>query len=532
MTVQSSEATGGARSVAQPVSIRLAEVLGALSGATDLANGFAPDKSLRTTVLAMRLADLLGLPLATRHQVYWSAVLRFIGCTGYAHEEGSRYSAGQDIQLRNTLAAVEFGSVSSLLKATVQLGRGAPALARARAIATFLTTPSAPLAHARAQCDAGVHLARQMGMEAAVLDGLGQTDEHYDGKGLPNGLADAALSLPMRVVQVAHTAELFHAVGGVALACETLRKRRGAQFDPAIVDVFVASAADLLEGAVEVGIWHAFLEAEPAAHRLIEATDFQRVAGAFGMFADLKSVWTIGHHAQVAGLAHAAALAAGLSAERAESVRLASLLHDLGRVSVPNGIWDKPGPLDANEWERVRLHAYHTERVLRRSPALGAIAQAAIHHHERLDGSGYHRELPAAALGVEARLIAASDVYCALRSARPHRPAFPAAEAAAVFNEESRAGRLCPQAVRAVLQASGQRPAADSSASAGHALTEREQQVLRLIARGSSNKAIARELGISPRTAEHHVAHIYNKIGVGSRAGATLFAVERGLLRP
>jgi ATP/maltotriose-dependent transcriptional regulator MalT len=213
-----------------------------------------------------------------------------------------------------------------------------------------------------------------------------------------------------------------------------------------------------------------------------------------------------------------------------EAVRVAALLHDIGRVSVPNGIWDKPGPLNSAERERVRMHAYQGERILAQSPLLAPYAALAGRHHERLDGSGYHRGLPASALSPEARLLAAADVFHALTEERPHRPRFDPATAAALVGEEARAGRLDRASVEAVLAAAGQafaRGRGDWPAQ----LSEREVEVLCLVARGLSNKEIGARLFISAKTVQHHVAHVYEKTGVATRAAAALFAVEHQLLK-
>ena len=210
-------------------------------------------------------------------------------------------------------------------------------------------------------------------------------------------------------------------------------------------------------------------------------------------------------------------------------MRRAALLHDLGRAAVPTSIWERTGKLTAAEWEQIRLHAYFTDRILRHSPVLSALAPIAAAHHERIDGSGYPRSIPASMLERSARLLAAADVYHALTEARPHRAALTPNEAAAGLLSEMNAGRLDREAVSAVLEVAGHgRRRITATRPAG--LTEREIEVLRLVARGYSNKDIAKALAISARTAQHHVIHIYAKIGMSSRAAAALFAVEHDLL--
>jgi HD-GYP domain-containing protein (c-di-GMP phosphodiesterase class II) len=202
-------------------------------------------------------------------------------------------------------------------------------------------------------------------------------------------------------------------------------------------------------------------------------------------------------------------------------------VHDVGRVAVSSGVWRKPRPLTPDEWEQVRLHGYHGERALSRSPFLSSLLAVAFAHHERLDGSGYHRGSTAAALSLPARLLAAADVYQALIEPRPHREALAPTRAGEVLREEAAAGRLDVSSVAAVLAAAGQ-PAPRPVRPSG--LTDRETEVLVLVARGLQTKQVARVLGISPKTADHHLQHAYAKIGVSTRAAAAVFAMEHGLL--
>ena len=211
-------------------------------------------------------------------------------------------------------------------------------------------------------------------------------------------------------------------------------------------------------------------------------------------------------------------------------VRRAALAHDLGRVGVPNAIWEKPGPLGFGEWERVRLHAHYTERAFAQSPALAPIGRLAGSHHERLDGSGYHRGSRGPDLDQDARILAAADCYTAMCEDRPYRPALDAPEAEAALLREAKEGRLDADAVDAVLGAAGHRvDKRPRELPAG--LTPRELEVLLALVRGESNQAIGDGLGISAKTAGHHVQHIYEKAGVRSRAAATLWAFEQDLVQ-
>ena len=276
-------------------------------------------------------------------------------------------------------------------------------------------------------------------------------------------------------------------------------------------------------------MWEQALEIEPSPQIWIAGEWVDTAFAAIAAFADLKSPWLREHSTGVAELAEAAGWRAGLPAPSVRLLRRAALAHDLGRVGVSNAIWEKPGPLGFGEWERVRLHPHYTERAFAQSPVLASIGVLAGSHHERLDGSGYHRGTHAPALDRAACILAAADCYTAMREARPYRPALDAPEAAEELAREADAGRLAVDAVDAVLGAAGHRaPRRPIDLPGG--LTGRELEVPLKLARGGTNQQIADDLGISAKTVGHHVQHVYQKAGVRSRAAATLWAFEHHLL--
>jgi HD-GYP domain-containing protein (c-di-GMP phosphodiesterase class II) len=317
---------------------------------------------------------------------------------------------------------------------------------------------------------------------------------------------------------------------GWPAAAEVLVRRRGRSCDPAVVDALLADGECWL---TEVGDdpCAAVLDAEPDPVMMLSVDDLDSALGAVADFVDLKSPFLRGHSVDVAALAVGAAHAAGLSESDATMLGRAALLHDVGRVGIANGIWDHPGPLSADQWERVWLHTYLTERVLHRCTPLAPFADVAARHHERADGSGYHRGATGDQLDLRARLLAAADAFHAMVEHRPHRRALDPTEATSELLDAVDSGQFSRAEVDAVLSAAGQvgRP---SNVARPAGLTEREVDVLRLIARGQSNKEVAASLGISPRTVGHHIEHIYAKAAVATRAGATLFAMEHGLLSP
>jgi HD-GYP domain-containing protein (c-di-GMP phosphodiesterase class II) len=278
-------------------------------------------------------------------------------------------------------------------------------------------------------------------------------------------------------------------------------------------------------------MWEQALEREPYPQIWIDGERVDAAFTAIAALTGLKSPWLREHASGVAELAEAAAWRMGLQADAVASLRRAALAHDLGRVGVSNAIWEKPGPLGFGEWERVRLHPHFTERAFAQSAALAPIGLLAGSHHERLDGSGYHRGTRGQALGRSARILAAADCYGAMREPRPHRPALDAAPAEAELLREASEGRLDPGAVDAVLGAAGHRSRQRARELPG-GLTVRELEVLRVLVYGESTQAIADRLGISARTVGHHVQHVYQKVGVRSRAAATVWAFEHDLVLP
>jgi putative nucleotidyltransferase with HDIG domain len=252
--------------------------------------------------------------------------------------------------------------------------------------------------------------------------------------------------------------------------------------------------------------------------------------GAIGDFGDLKCAFTVAHSRAVAELAAAAATHLGLSPVEVDVVRRAGLVHDLGRMGVPNSVWEKSGSLTESDWERIRLYPYLTGRILSRVHGLKEVAVVAQSHRERLDGSGYPRGLGGAALPITQRILAAADSYRGSLEERPHRPALIPEQAAVRLRKEAGAGRLGAAAVEAVMSVAGHQPGRRAAGPAG--LTAREVEILRLLSRGLTSTEIARRLVISAKTVRNHLEHIYVKIGVSNRTGAALFALEQGIAVP
>jgi HD-GYP domain-containing protein (c-di-GMP phosphodiesterase class II) len=490
--------------------LALTEVLAALSLATDLGSGFEPEKGLRTCVVAVAVARQAGLDEGDVADVFQAALLRALGCTAHAPENADHF--GDDLAFQRVLHQLDPGDPATVA------GFGAWAGDRATELREhfFAVAPAVGPVAARSGCEASQSLGTRLGLRPGAIRALDEVWERWDGRGIPDGVAGEDLTVAARVVHLAEQA----VIGGPA----AVGRRSGGHLDPALVALVTTDPEPLAAALGVSDPLAAGLAAEPAPKARVPETALDAIATVLADLADLKSRFTLGHSRGVAALAGEAAALCGLDRAR---VRRAALVHDVGRTSVPTGIWERPGPLSPGEEDRVRLHAYWSERVLSRAGALADVAALAGAHHERLDGSGYHRGAAAAALSREARVLAAADVLHALQEDRPHRPARDLAASAAVLEEEARAGRLDAAAVGAVLEAAGApRPRRAWPAD----LTDREVEVLRLAARGLTNQAIADALVVSPRTVGHHLAHVYDKIGRRTRGGAALFAMEHGLL--
>jgi len=508
------------------VSVRLAELVAALSLGVDLGFGQPMEHVLRQCLIALRLAERLDLDDRTRSAVYYTALLVNVGCHTDAHEQAKWF--GDDIVLKSGKY-----EPSGLRAAAAMIrllgGAGNPPLHRFRVGLEFALSGRHEVDRMIAQ-HAGFArmLAEQLGLPDDVLTSLGGAYEQWDGHGWPGLLKGEEVPVAARVAQLAEYAEVAHRVGGVGAVTSLARKRSGRQFDPALAALLCAEADGILEGLDAVGTWEAVIGAEPALAVTLSSEQFDAALEAIATFVDLKSPYTLGHSRAVADLAAAAASQLGLAGAEVATLRRAGLAHDFGRLGVSNAIWDKRGPLGTGEWERVRTHPYLTERMLHGSAALAPLGAIAVQHCERLDGSGYPRGLSGNAISVPARILGAADAYQAMREPRPHRQQRTADAAAEQLRADVKAGRLDADACAAVLGAAGHRVPRRREGPAG--LTPREVEVLKLLAQGLSNKEIGARLVISPKTAGNHVEHIYAKIDASSRATASLFAVQHGLL--
>jgi HD-GYP domain-containing protein (c-di-GMP phosphodiesterase class II) len=508
--------------------VRAAEMITALSLATDLGIGVPLEHGLQSTLFAMRLGERLGVDSETARQTYYTCLLFYVGCTAGAELAAEVF--GEDDALTTYGTPVRFGSRgqmrAGMLRAVAPPGRSW--LVRSRQLVHGLPRLARQFDHHVAgACEVAQMLTYRLGLPTAVGGLFAYITERWDGKGVPGRAGGDEIPLPVRIVQVARDATFQRMLGGEEFAVRLMRERAGGAFDPVIAERAADEAAALFALEASMSGWDDALDCEPSPRLILAGPTIDRALAALGDFADLASSYLVGHAAGVSQLAIRAAQCSRFASAELVMIGRAALVHDLGRVAVPVRIWNKAAPLTADDWEQVRLHAYHSERVLCRSPFLAALTPVATFHHERLDGSGYHRGTTGASLSRPARLVAAADAYHAMTEPRPHRAPLSPDRAAKTLTQEVRAGRLDADAVAAVLDAAGQ---AVSRIERPAGLTDREAEVLGLLARGLQTKQVAAALGISIKTADRHIQNAYGKVGVSTRAAATLFAIEHGLL--
>ncbi len=524
-----------------PGYVRIADLLSALSLAADLAIGLPAEHAVRSCYLGMRVADQLKVSLEQQAGLYYAELLMDAGCTAWT-SHFARYVMNDEIAARREFFFYtdDHNPVEIMGWLKDYVAAGQPAHVRVQQVLNFaLHGKESTREGFRNTCEVAGRFADRLGMPEVVQSALVSVFEQWDGSG-PGGMRGEATPLISRIVYTTSFIEAFHYVGGRSAAMRLAEERRGKAFDPAVVDAFLAIADDeaLWETLQQESVWTEVLSLEPPSpFRYIKEEKLEDVALAFADFADLKSFYTSGHSRRVGDLAKRMTTQLRLPEAEVSAIRRAALMHDLGLVAVPSFTLQKPrNQLTQVEWERLRLHPYHAERILARVPVLAPIVPLIAAHHERMDGQGYYRGLSGAQIPLGARIIAVADRFDDLTNDTPDEPAVD--QEAALQQMSGEVGSaLCPDCFRALeesLHASGvtavtRRKNRSPAWPAG--LTDREVEIMRLLAKGLSRQEMAKRLVVSEHTVRHHLEHIYNKVGVSTRVGATLFAIEHDLLR-
>lgn len=453
--------------------IALPELISALTFALDLTEGALPGHGVRCCLLGMRLADAVGVPERDRTALYYTLLLKDVGCSSNAARM-TQIVGGDDRVVKSIAKLTDWTSVlrSSNPRTVRSLWKqvlpGGSPFARALRLASLgLHQRRNNREMIELRCERGSQIVRKLKLGEAAAKAVLHLDEHWDGAGYPAGLCGEAIPLMARISAVAQSLEIFASTDGEEAALAVLRRRRGTWFDPALVDIAVrlharrelwrsCTAHDSVEETRQ-----RVMETEPDASSPLSPEHIDTLCEGFAGVVDAKSPFTYRHSVHVSEVAVAVARMLHLPAERQRMLRRTGLLHDLGKLSVPNTILDKPQPLTAAEWELLKLHPLHTRSILERVSAFGELAVVTAEHHEKMDGSGYPRGLTASDMTLESRILATSDQFAGMTERRPYHPGYDEAGALALLakNVPAKIDRECFEALEAVVHAGRLRPA-------------------------------------------------------------------------
>ena len=346
---------------------------------------------LRSSLLASMLADELELDEEQRATVYYTNLVLWIGCHADSHEFSRWF--GDDLAMRRGSYELDNAGLPYLTFLLRHAGSGQPPARRAAMLLGLLLTPRTRMAGLiHSHCMSAGLMAERIGLDSSVREAVGCAFERWDGSGLPVGRRGEDIPLATRVVQLAETCEVHQRAHGTTGALAMARDRSGKQFDPRLVEA-LGRCRDQINALPDQDVWTRALELAPDHDRMLRDAELDSLLAAIGDFADLKCPFTVGHSRAVADLAAAAAARIGLARADIDRVRRAGLVHDLGRMGVPNSVWEKSAALTESDRERIRLYPYLTGRILSRVRGLDAETSIAETHRERLDGSGYPRGL-------------------------------------------------------------------------------------------------------------------------------------------
>lgn len=432
----------------------LSEIVSAFSFALDLTESAVPGHAIRSCLLGMKLAGHLGLLEAESTSLYYALLLKDVGCSSNSAKM-CELIGGDDRAMKHDVKLLDWtrpsaGAVMALWRNALP---GAPAWRKAgRILRLGMTRNQQNEAMIGLRCDRGASIVRKIGLSDATADAVRSLDEHWDGSGYPDRLRGEAIPLLGRILAVAQHLDVFASEFGMDKAVAVLQERSGRWFDPEMV-----RAAVSLHGERALGVGpeagdhrRRVMEMEPGIARTMSGDEIDGICEAFADVVDAKSSFTYEHSLGVTRVTEIIGRRLALSAARRKLLHRAALLHDLGKLHVPNSILDKPGKLSGEEWTVVRAHARYSQEILSRIPSFGEMATIAGEHHERLDGSGYPHGLAGKDLSLESRVVAVADVFGSLTETRPYRDDLPLERAIAVVREEA-GSKLDMDCVEALL---------------------------------------------------------------------------------
>ncbi len=421
---------------AQDQRYALSEILGALTHALDITEGQPPGHALRSCLIGMRLAEVIDLPEEDRSALFYALLMKDAGCSANASRMAEIFST-DDLELKRTSKFLDTDDTKAERRwAITSAGRGRGISGRLKAIIELARTGAFADDLFAARCERGAEIARMLELPEASAQAIRALDEHWNGGGRPSGRSGDEIPLLGRILCLSQTVEVFCAAAGPYEAIEIATARRGTWFDPDLVDALTSLP-------IGDSLWASLVEDDPAGSvaehdpgdRMVTADDAQldRIAEAFSRVIDAKSPYTFNHSSRVADVTVGIARQSGIGGNRLRDLRRAALLHDIGKLAVSNAILDKPGKLTDEEFDAIKEHPRQTYAILSRAACFSPIAELAANHHEKLDGSGYHRGIGAEQMTPDMRILAVADIYEALTANRPYRDGMPLEKAMGII---------------------------------------------------------------------------------------------------
>lgn len=432
---------------------KFSEVLSALSFVLDMVEGQPEGHVVRSCFIGMTIGERLGLAEEQRSALFYALLLKDAGCSSTSSRVAALFDA-DDFEVKKTLKTTDRSRLSeSLLYVARTVSPGGKLRTRARRFLTVgLEGRRANRRLVRIRCERGAEIARLIGFSAETVRAIHSLDEHWDGSGYPDGLRGDEIPILSRICKLAQTVDFFYSAFGPVQAKEVVHARRKEWFDPVLADVFLAEArvGSIWENLASPNLLHAVSRLEPADRVLVVTPErLDLAARAFAQIIDAKSPFTYRHSERVAYTAAAMAEYMRFPAPAVRDQRRAGLLHDIGKLGISNRILDKPGPLTDKEYAQVKRHPKLTYDTLVRVAPFRHIAEEAASHHEKLDGTGYHRGITGKDLTPISRILAVADIFDALSQDRPYRPAMSMEEVFAILKKES-GEKLCARCVDAL----------------------------------------------------------------------------------
>jgi putative nucleotidyltransferase with HDIG domain len=425
-----------------PASIRMSEIISALSYALDLTEGQPMGHSVRACMIGMRLAQQIGVTQVEQADLYYALLLKDAGCSSNASRLFHILNA-DEIRAKGDLKTKDWTRVGweSLHYALTHVATGMPFLQRMqRLFQVAQTQQQDSCTLVKIRCERGSYIAKQLGFSESVAAGIYNLDEHWNGRGYPDGLRKQEIPLFSRIANLSQTLDVFFDARGPEAAVEAAQKRSGRWFDPELVKAAasLAKSGDLWKGLGDENLVQQVTSIEPENRQVVANEDsIDKICTAFAEVIDAKSPFTYRHSNGVADTAVEIGQWFGMSPKSLKLLRRAALLHDIGKLSVPNSVLEKPAKLSAQEWTVIKAHPYYTFEILKKIPGFERLSQDAAAHHEKLDGSGYWRGWGSEQLSRFARILAVADIFDALHAKRPYRDSLPLEKVFSILREDA-----------------------------------------------------------------------------------------------